>query len=160
LGKRYGYAVFAADLLKGLAAVRLAIFIASKTGAAHPEYYAVLAAVLVIIGHTFPVWLRFRGGKGVATSAGAMLGLVPLAAVITFLIWLGVFEVTRYVSLASIVGAIAMPATVALLRHFGLTNDRGAVLYFASIMALLILWRHRSNFARLVAGTEQRFERK
>jgi glycerol-3-phosphate acyltransferase PlsY len=160
MGKAYGYAVFAADVLKGLGAVRIAIFVGGKIGSAHPDYYGVLAAVFVIIGHTFPIWLRFHGGKGVATSVGAMLGLVPLAAVITFLIWLLVFQVTRYVSLASIVGAVAMPVTVALLRHFGLTNEGGAVLYFASIMALLILWRHRSNFFRLVAGTEQRFERK
>jgi glycerol-3-phosphate acyltransferase PlsY len=115
--------------------------------------------VFVIIGHTFPLWLRFKGGKGVATSAGAVFGLMPLAAVSIFLVWVVVFEITRYVSLASMLAAAALPVLVAVFLRFGITQGFG-VLYFSSIMSLLILWRHRANFSRLLAGTEQRFERK
>jgi glycerol-3-phosphate acyltransferase PlsY len=161
LGKRYGYSVFLFDAFKGFVAVRLAYFAAIKQAppAAHPEYYAIAAAVFVIIGHTFPLWLRFKGGKGVATSAGAVFGLMPLAAVSIFLVWVVVFEITRYVSLASMLAAAALPVLVAVFLRFGITQGFG-VLYFSSIMSLLILWRHRANFSRLLAGTEQRFERK
>lgn len=161
LGKSYGYSVFFFDTFKGFAAVRLMYFIASRAhpSAGHPEYYAIAAAVLVIIGHTFPVWLRFRGGKGVATSAGAVFGLMPLAAITIFAVWVVVFEISRYVSLASMIAAAALPLVVAIFLHFGLTSGWG-LLYFSVVMSALIEWRHRANFARLRAGTEQRFDRK
>jgi glycerol-3-phosphate acyltransferase PlsY len=153
--------VFFADVLKGFAAVRLAYFLGQRQSPMlmDAEYYGIIAAVLVIIGHTFPVWLRFKGGKGVATSAGAVLGLMPLAAILIFGIWVIVFEITRYVSLASIIAAGGLPFLVLALLRLRITTGIG-VLYFASIMSLLILWRHRSNFSRLLAGTEQRFDRK
>jgi acyl-phosphate glycerol 3-phosphate acyltransferase len=73
----------------------------------YKEYVAILGAMMSVVGHSFPIWLRFKGGKGVATSAGALIGLMPFAVPLIMLIWLIVFETTRYVSLASIVGAIA-----------------------------------------------------
>ncbi len=114
---------------------------------------------MCVVGHTFPIWLGFKGGKGVATSAGAIFGLMPLAAVIIFLVWVVVFEITRYVSVASLVAASALPATVALLIHWEMV-DGVALLYFSTVLAILVVWRHRSNFSRLLKGTEQRFTRK
>jgi len=161
LGKRWGYAVFFVDTFKGFAAVRLALFLAEHLTFARPHavYFGILAAVMCVIGHTCPVWLRFKGGKGVATSAGAIFGLMPLAAVIIFLVWVVVFEITRYVSVASLVAALALPVTVALLIRWKIIEGPG-LLYFSTVLAILVVWRHRSNFSRLLKGTEQRFTRK
>jgi acyl phosphate:glycerol-3-phosphate acyltransferase len=161
LGKRWGYAVFFVDAFKGFAAVRVALFLAEHLAPAraHAVYFAILAAVMCVVGHTFPIWLRFKGGKGVATSAGAIFGLMPLAAVIIFLIWVIVFEITRYVSVASLVAASSLPVTVALLLRWKIVEDAG-LLYFSTVLAILVVWSHRSNFSRLLKGTEQRFTRK
>ena len=161
LGKRWGYTVFAADAFKGFAAVRLAFFLAQRIPSAQPyaEYFAIMAAIMCIVGHTFPVWLRFKGGKGVATSAGAIFGLMPLAAVTIFLVWVLVFEITRYVSVASMVAALSLPAVVGLLWHWQIVESP-VLLYFSAVIAILVIWRHRSNFSRLLNGTEQRFSRK
>ena len=161
LGKKWGYAVFLADAFKGFAAVSLSSLIADRVISARPyaEYFAILAAVMCIIGHTFPVWLRFKGGKGVATSVGAVFGLMPIAAITIFLIWIIVFEITRYVSVASIVAASSLPFTIMVLMRWKMIQGSG-LLYFSSVMLILVLWRHRSNFSRLLKGTEQRFTRK
>jgi glycerol-3-phosphate acyltransferase PlsY len=161
LGKKWGYAVFFADAFKGFAAVRLTFFLLKNLAWAQPytEYFAILAAVLCIIGHTFPVWLRFKGGKGVATSAGALFGLMPFAVPCILLIWIIVFETTRYVSVASIAAAISLPIVVGLFLRWKFLES-AALLYFSIMIALLVLWRHRSNFSRLLKGTEQRFSRK
>jgi glycerol-3-phosphate acyltransferase PlsY len=161
LGKKWGYPVFAIDALKGFAAVRAAFFLVRYWDGAKPygEYLAILAAMMAVAGHTFPVWLRFKGGKGVATSAGALIGLMPLAVPLVFLVWVVVFETTRYVSLASIIAAISLPIVAGLLAHWKFV-DTAALIYFSLLITLLVLWRHRSNFSRLLKGTEQRFTRK
>jgi glycerol-3-phosphate acyltransferase PlsY len=161
LGKPWGYTVFFIDAFKGFAAVRVAFFLAERLTVARPHavYFAILAAVICVVGHTFPIWLRFKGGKGVATSVGAIFGLMPVAAVTIFLIWAIVFEITRYVSVASIIAALSCPVAVALYIHWKIIEGAG-LLYFAIVMAIFIVWRHRSNFSRLLKGTEQRFTRK
>ncbi|MEO5720150.1 MAG: glycerol-3-phosphate 1-O-acyltransferase PlsY [Chthoniobacterales bacterium] len=157
LGKPWGFAVFFADALKGFLAVRLAIFLVTSRPElqAYSDFYALLAAASCVAGHSFPVWLRFKGGKGVATSVGALLGVVPIAAISIFLVWLLVFFLTRFVSLASIVAALALPAIVAFLRD----ADGSVVLYFSIAMTALVVWRHRSNISRLRNGTEPRITR-
>ncbi|MEP6778112.1 MAG: glycerol-3-phosphate 1-O-acyltransferase PlsY [Chthoniobacterales bacterium] len=161
LGKPYGYAVFAADAFKGLVAVRFALLIMERTGILRHqiELVAILAAITCVAGHTFPVWFLFKGGKGVATSAGAIFGLMPLAAIIIFLVWVFLFNATRYVSVASVGAAAALPVTVGAMLWLKLAEGR-TFLYFSIAMALLVIWRHRSNLARLRAGTEPRFDRK
>ena len=161
LGKPWGFAVFFADALKGFVAVRLASFITARTAGAadYTEFYAILAAAACVAGHSFPVWLKFKGGKGVATSSGSLAGVMPIAAFTIFLVWLIVFKVTRYVSLASIVAATALPVVVGALVTLKFTQ--GAVLfYFSVLMTVLVVWRHRSNISRLMNGTEPRFARK
>jgi len=155
LGKKYGYAVFVADVLKGFLAVRIALWLAhfdASTG----YFIGILAAFFVVVGHSFPVWLHFRGGKGVAAAAGACLGLVPLATLFAVLIWVGTFFIFRYVSLASIVAAVALAVGALFL---GYAADP-ILLTFTCLIAALIILRHRSNIVRLLQGREPRFERK
>jgi glycerol-3-phosphate acyltransferase PlsY len=159
LGKRWGYTVFSVDAFKGFAAVRLGLFLAGRASFGHADYFAILAAVACVAGHSFPIWLKFKGGKGVATSAGVLFGLMPLAVLIVFLIWVIMFETTRYVSVASIVAASSLPFVVALFIRWKVIEGIG-FLYLSTVMALLVVWRHRSNFSRLRRGTEQRFNRK
>ena len=161
LGKRWGYAVFFVDAFKGFAAVRLTLLLVKILPVAQPyaEYFAILTAVMCIVGHTCPVWLGFKGGKGVATSAGALFGLMPGVVPFIVLIWIILFETTRYVSVASIVAAISLPIVVGLFLRWKFVEGH-AFFYFSVLIALLVLWRHRSNFSRLLKGTEQRFSRK
>ena len=161
LGKKYGYAVFFLDALKGFAVVRISLALVSTTPTALPyaDFFALLGAVACVIGHSFPIWLNFRGGKGVATSAGVIIGLMPLAALIVFPIWFIVFEIGRYVSVASMCAAISLPITIALFLKFKVM-DSMVLLYFSIALAVVVVWRHRSNFSRLLNGTEQRFARK
>ena len=160
LGRRWGYLVFFIDTLKGFLAVRAAFYLvqSAKIGVERIELVGILAAITCILGHTFPIWLDFKGGKGVATSAGALLGLMPAAIVAIFFVWLIIFQLTRYVSLASIGAAVALPAVVGILILRKFVTDT-ALLYFSVLIAGVVIWRHRSNLRRLINGTERRFSR-
>jgi len=165
LGKKWGVLVFVLDAIKGLAAVLLAERFfgidLSPPGVFHlsAAQTGIVAGIACILGHNFPVWLRFKGGKGVATSAGVILGLVPLAVLAALLIWVAVFYGTRYVSLASIAAAFAIPVAVGIqLRMNGKPFD--SLFWFSIVVAAMAVWRHRPNIQRLLAGTENRFERK
>ncbi len=161
LGKKFGLGVFFFDAFKGFVAVRLAIFIAERFEVMRPyaDLLGVAAAACCILGHTFPVWLKFKGGKGVATSAGAFAGLTPLASLAAFLLWILLFETTRYVSLASVAAAISLPIWIGVLLQVGLAKT-WLVFYVACVLAVIVVWRHRANIVRLKNGTEPRFERK
>jgi len=158
LGKKYGIAVFLADALKGLVAVRLAVWFAGGD----PFYrnsLGILAAVFVVIGHSFPIWLRFRGGKGVATSGGACLGLLPAPTLIAGIVWIMVFFAFRYVSVASIAAIAVLPVVVWVVSDRGNSPDY-LMFGFSVFIAILVIWRHRANIVRLTRGTEPRFNRK
>ncbi|MEP6603928.1 MAG: glycerol-3-phosphate 1-O-acyltransferase PlsY [Spartobacteria bacterium] len=160
LGKWYGYPVFAVDLLKGLLAVLLARFLTrgNVTGFP-PDLISIVAGLVSVLGHTFPVWLRFKGGKGVATAVGVMLGLALPAALTVAVVWLIVFELTRFVSVASIAAAVALPFSVWIISRI---TERGSIsiLYASACLAVLVIIRHRSNISRLLQGNEKRFPRK
>ncbi len=160
VGKGWGLAVFAADALKGFWAVRIALWLVARSPDAihYTEFFAIFAAAVCVAGHSYPVWLRFRGGKGVATAAGAIFGIMPIAGIAIFVVWLVTFLTTRYVALASIAGALALPVVVAILMRLNLTQGM-VLLYFSVLMSALVVWRHRSNIARLRDGTEHRFAR-
>ncbi len=161
LGKRYGYPVFVVDFLKGLMAVSISIFIEKRVQPVlvPTELLGIVAAISCVVGHSFPVWLSFKGGKGVATSMGALFGLVPFVALIGVAVWVITFEMTRYVSVASMTAALAVPISILIL--IPLKQTGGAVLLYLSIcLAALVIFRHRSNLSRLVRGTEPRFKRK
>ena len=161
MGKKWGYFVFGLDALKGFAAVRIAfaIALASNFGIVRPELVGITGGLACILGHTFSVWLRFRGGKGVATSAGVLLGLMPLAVVSVFAVWVILFQFTRYVSVASIGAAIALPFFVMLYLRLDLLTG-ASLLPFSILIAGVVVWRHRSNMKRLFQGKEQRFDQK
>jgi len=161
LGKSYGYPVFALDFLKGLGAVKMSILIATRMQSEWnpPEMFGIVAAISSVLGHSFPVWLGFKGGKGVATSAGALFGLAPVAALVGVAIWIVTFWLTRYVSVASIAAAAALPFVILITTW--LSRTTGKLLFYSSVcLAVVVIWRHRSNLSRLIHGTEPRFNRK
>jgi glycerol-3-phosphate acyltransferase PlsY len=161
LGKGYGYPVFALDFLKGLGAVKMSILIATRMQSEWnpPEMFGIVAAISSVLGHSFPVWLGFKGGKGVATSAGALFGLAPVAALVGVAIWIVTFWLTRYVSVASIAAAAALPFVILITTW--LSRTTGKLLFYSSVcLAAVVIWRHRSNLSRLIHGTEPRFNRK
>jgi acyl phosphate:glycerol-3-phosphate acyltransferase len=149
------------DALKGYFAVGHVFFFASHDPANLPDFgahsvyiLAALAAFCAILGHMFPVWLRFKGGKGVATAVGAFLGLAPLAVAVVLAVFAAIVAITRYVSLGSIVGAIVFPVAAWWLNP---QTRSAAIVSFISASSLLIIVRHKDNIRRLVAGNENRF---
>jgi glycerol-3-phosphate acyltransferase PlsY len=161
LGRGYGYPVFAGDFLKGFGSVKMSILIATRV---QPEWnssemFGIVAAISSVLGHSFPVWLRFNGGKGVATSAGALFALAPIAALVGVAIWILTFWLTRYVSVASIAAATALPLIILITTW--LSRTTGKLLFYSSVcLAAVVICRHRSNLSRLMRGTEPRFTRK
>ena len=133
------------DALKGTAAV----VIAAQWG---PNFAAV-AALGAFLGHLFPVWLGFKGGKGVATFIGVLIGLKPLAAVIFAVVWLGLAFTTRYSSLSALIASAVSPVALWLLGEPGMAS-------MAIILAALLWWKHSENISRLLAGTEGKIGQK
>jgi acyl phosphate:glycerol-3-phosphate acyltransferase len=159
LGKKWGYIVFAADIFKGWLSVTLAYALANRFAPDHVALAGVLAAVFVVLGHNFPVWLGFKGGKGIATSAGIMIALFPIWVFLcAFVVWLGFFYTTRYVSVASILAAISLSVSTTVLALFG--KCEWLLVGVALLMTGLAIWRHKSNIERLIAGTEKKFEKR
>jgi glycerol-3-phosphate acyltransferase PlsY len=161
LGKGYGYPVFALDVLKGFGAVKISMLAAPGRPPDwnSPEILGILAAMSSVLGHMYPPWLKFKGGKGVATSAGALLALTPVATLIGVAIWMIVFWLTRYVSLASVTAAVVLPVVILVLNWHD-QNKVKPLVYSSACVAAAVVWRHRSNLSRLMRGTEPRFTRK
>ncbi len=132
------------DLIKGGVAVLLALWFAPDAAPA--------AGALAVLGHLYPVWLRFRGGKGAATLMGVAWVLAPVAGLVYAVLWVGTVALTRFSSVGSMVAAVSLPVTLWAI-------GRGALLPAAIALALLVLWAHRSNIGRLFAGTEPKVGR-
>jgi glycerol-3-phosphate acyltransferase PlsY len=154
LGKPAGIVVLIIDALKGYAACAWVADLVMHwlpAGIGEGDALRIIAGLAAILGHNFTCWLKFRGGKGIATSAGVLAALVPGALSIILCLWMSVFAVTRYVSLASISASFALPfATWITRQNISLTLVTGA-------MAALAIYKHRSNIQRLLQGTEHRF---
>ncbi|EIM29549.1 glycerol-3-phosphate 1-O-acyltransferase PlsY [Microvirga lotononidis] len=133
------------DALKGT----VAVLVAAQWG---PQF-AVVAALGAFLGHLFPVWLKFKGGKGVATFIGVLLGLKPLAALIFCLIWLAVAFVSKYSSLSALIASAATPVVLWLLGQPGMAG-------VSVILVALLWWKHSQNISRLLAGTEGKIGQK
>ncbi len=154
-GKGLGAATFLLDMLKGSGAVWIGGLIGSLLiPDASLRSVQALAALCAVLGHMFPVWLKFRGGKGVATGFGVFLVAAPLAALAAISVFILVLILSRYVSLASILGAACFP----VFAYFMVKGPKPAV-YVAvqCAVALLIIVKHHQNIRRLIAGTESRF---
>ncbi len=170
-GKRAGDLAFFLDALKGAAAAGWPLVIYYRkiayletAGALSPwdvpEAKSWLAAaitglVFALLGHSFSCWTRFKGGKGVATSAGGLVVLLPLPTLIGVVAWIVTFYASRYVSLASIVSAVALPAAAWLVP-----GVPSAFAILATVLGVFVIVRHRSNIARLLNGTENKFAKK
>lgn len=143
--------VFLFDVFKGWAPV--AVLPALLVGAASPVYLGAAA----IVGHVFSIWAGFRGGKGVATSAGVFLGLAPIPLVVGLVAWISGVALTRIVSVGSILAAIVLPVAVWFLPDSMASTPFGReVGIFTTAVALFVLWAHRANIRRLIAGEEPR----
>lgn len=152
LGKKAGILTFVGDLLKGVVAVLIAKVIATiaHTDVATASYIAV---VFVVIGHNWPIYLGFRGGKGVATSLGAMIAVNPVIALSCFVFFILIVYVTKYVSLGSVLGICTSPIIM-----FFIGNYKGlAVTLFLSAS---VIFKHRENIKRLLNGTERKIGEK
>ena len=148
LGKGPGIAVLLIDALKGFAPVWLAPRFFPDVN--NPSALQIVCCVSVIAGHNWTCWLKFKGGKGVATSAGALLAFLPLPLLCGLGVWLVVFVILRYVSLASICAAVAVPiATWLIMKDQTLT-------VFTAILGVVTIYKHKSNIQRLLDGTENR----
>jgi glycerol-3-phosphate acyltransferase PlsY len=150
-----GAATFLLDMLKGCAAVWLGAVLAPYLMPNSPvRNVEALAALCAVLGHMFPIWLRFRGGKGVATGFGVFLVAAPLAALAAIALFALVFAISRFVSLASILGAASFP-----IFAWFLVNGDKPIFYIAvqAIVAFLIIAKHHQNIHRLLTGTESRF---
>lgn len=146
LGKKAALPVFIIDFLKGFAAVELSLFV--------PEEYRfimqILLAVAAVMGHIFPLYAGFRGGKGVATIAGAVLAITPLALLLSLVTFFIVLFLSKYVSLGSIIAAVAYPVYVALLY-----GGKGYII-FGIVISVALIITHRKNIKRLIQGTESK----
>jgi len=163
IGKWSGRLCFALDFLKGFIPV-LVVTILCKKGIIDDSYHIMqmAAALSAVMGHMFPVYLWFRGGKGMSTTAGALLALAPYSFAIAGIVWVAVYLLSRYVSLASITAAAVMPICATLITwlkpelYYHSPYVLG-FLYFLSVMAIL---KHLSNIKRLLNGTENKFKKK
>jgi glycerol-3-phosphate acyltransferase PlsY len=160
-GKRLGNLVFFLDALKGALATGWPLWLMGGIAMHLEEAYrsinqpcAITGLVAALIGHSFSCFTQFKGGKGVATAAGGFLVLMPYAMVICLVVWIATFYASRYVSLASILGAIALP-----IAAFFLDEPR-LLLGLAAIIAAFVVFRHRANIKRLMNGTENKFVKK
>ena len=150
LGKPVGIFVLVLDVLKGLVPVLIAKMLSDNTT------LHILTAAAAILGHNYTFWLKFKGGKGIATTAGAMLLIIPIALVTSLSTWIVVTKTTRFVSLGSIAAAIAIPVTI-MIQNLISGKWSVPILVFGFFLCGMAIWRHRENIARLRRGEENRF---
>ena len=152
LGKGPGIFVLTADAMKGIFVV--VVMVPAFQRITEPDrvaqYLPALAGICAILGHNYTCWLRFKGGKGIATTAGVFAALAPAAFGIALAAWLVVFAASRYVSLASIVAAVALPLAV------WLTGNGALLIGVSTALGALAIYKHKANIERLRAGTENR----
>jgi glycerol-3-phosphate acyltransferase PlsY len=154
LGTRIAAIVFIADLLKGFLPV---YFLPRYTETLRPELWALAYGVAAILGHVKPIFLLGKGGgKGVATASGVFLALAFVPMLIAEVVWIAVFYFTRYVSLASLVGATVLPISILLVSR----DPRSPVFISSVVIALFVFWTHRANIERLRRGEEHKFVKK
>lgn len=181
IGKKYGISCLFLDALKGFIPVVIALSMIHFQGLKNPliitslapyaqdfpmltaQIFQVITGFCAVLGHNYSPWVGFKGGKGIATSAGVLIALMPAAIVVLIVVWLVVFLLTKYVSLASIATAVVLPLVTIWGSWFHGKIQNGTwnkpLFVFTLIIAILAVWKHRSNLERLRNGTEHRFTR-
>jgi acyl phosphate:glycerol-3-phosphate acyltransferase len=154
VSKPLGVLTFVGDALKGFVPAYVFPILGKMiTGTFQGSEIGILCGVAAIVGHNWPVYLKFKGGKGIATSAGVLLGIAPAAVGIGLLSWIVLFVTSRFVSVASIGAAIVVPVV-----SWTMYSPKGLLLPIVlTILGLLAVWRHKSNIQRLIDGSEHRF---
>ena len=153
-GKIPGILTLILDILKGFIPVYLA------------KYYdfdfqvILFVGLAAFLGHLFPIYLKFKGGKGVATAIGVFLSLTPLAVLIAAIIFIIIAYIWRYISLASMISAFLLPAIIKILIIFKVYSYPDSIIYFAGTISILIIYKHRANIERLIKGKEFKFGQK
>ena len=158
LGKKLGIATLVLDVFKGIAAVAvipMCVWAALSLDGAPPLALEMTCAVCVLAGHALPVFLNFRGGKGVATGLGIVIGVAPLTALVGIGVWIALFVATRYVSVGSIGAALTAMSAVWFLDNT--REPRHLVPAIVSVLTVFVIVKHHSNIKRLIHGTENRF---
>lgn len=156
-GKWAGILTLALDVTKGMVAVLIAQWFAGTNE--NLLWLSAAAGFACIVGHVFPVWLRFRGGKGVATGLGVFFVLAPPAMLCTVATFFVVFKLTHYVSLASIIATLLLPIFAIAFQFFGvIKNSQAALPVSLAASAMLVVWMHRANISRLMNRTESKFK--
>ena len=149
-GTAVGLIVLLLDMSKGIIAVLLA-----KSIYGSGTMMVVICGLLAILGHVFPIWLKFKGGKGVATAAGVFIALTPISLLIALLVFIVVVVITRYVSLGSIVAALSLLA-VNVISIFRQPHKDYALLILVVLIVAMIIYKHKENIARLIRGNENK----
>jgi len=157
LGRRFGFLVFILDFAKGALPVLVAQHFAELLGLA-PRVFGAVAGLAAFLGHLFPVYLRFRGGKGVATGAGVVAVLVPIPTATALLVWVTALCATRYVSVASLAAATALAVVSVALTPMPPAGENLVIMVFCLMAAGLVFVRHRDNIGRLLRGNENRLK--
>ncbi|MDX1904773.1 MAG: glycerol-3-phosphate 1-O-acyltransferase PlsY [Thermonemataceae bacterium] len=163
LGKKAGIFVLFFDVLKGYAATNLPLFLIERDHIVKDDfiYYQIAFGILAIIGHIYPIFANFRGGKGVATILGMVIALHPQVALLSILVFLLILIATHYVSLGSIVAGFSFPIFLMIIPVFRQNNP--TLVIFSGILACLLVYTHRENIKRLLSGSESKiylFKRK
>ena len=161
LGNRAAIPVFAIDFLKGFVAVTLVSLLKYDSHISTPWVInlKIIATVFVVLGHIFPVFANFKGGKGVATLVGAMTGIHPAIIMLCFAVWFVIFMVSHYVSLASMIAGCSFPIFTGIFSHTAYKrygDISWTFVIFSILVAILLLWTHRKNIERLKNGTESK----
>jgi len=147
--------VLVGDIGKGVLAVVIASQLAS--GWIDAEYLKLTSGMSAVVGHMYPIYVRFKGGKGVNTALGVMLTLIPIQALIALVVFILTVSVSRFISLGSILASLALVAGVAVFSQANLQNIHPVYLPATAILSLLIIFAHRSNIRRLLKGNENKF---
>lgn len=157
VGKGWGILTLLLDALKGYLPVTVFPVLLQHIGLMRdtPSWFQIACGCAAILGHNFPLYLRFKGGKGVATSTGVLLGIAPGAWLVGLVAFVGVFGFTRFVSLSSLSAALLVPVAGFLLYW---KEDGALIPIVLVVLGLLVIWRHKANIIRLIHGTEHRIE--
>jgi glycerol-3-phosphate acyltransferase PlsY len=154
LGKKAGFIVLGIDALKGFAAASLAIFILPDAGDENQILiYKMVLGFVAVLGHIYPVFAGFKGGKGIATLLGIVIALNAWLALYCFVLFVLTVSITRYISVGSMLSAMVSPLIAFWLNHYNINP----LFYFCCVVAMLVIFTHRSNIKRLAAGSENRF---